>query len=331
MKRLYLFFLAASVCLVGIAAPATSADAAGSISGTATDATSGAPISGLSVCAEENFVGGVHSGCTTTDASGHYLIGGLPAGGNYQVEFSAIFPMSPLNFLTQYWQGKEGLDNWDAVTVVDGATTEGINAAMKPGATIAGKVSESGTGAALADVRICVLDPAPTPRAEEFERCETSDAGGNYVVRSLPAGTYVVAFSHYPPLNPPSPLAEQYYAGATSKATATPITIAPPESRTGIDASLINGLRTTLHRARGFRTVTRQHGVRVGFRFLTADTSASFVCKRDRGPWRRCRSPQRFWASIGRHVFRVRAVAPDGLKGPIAKSSFRVTRRAAAG
>lgn len=325
-------FRSITTCLLAWAAIASapvSALASGAISGSAIDATNGAPIAGLSVCAEEDTLAAVNSGCTRTDAAGHYLIANLPAGTNYQVEFSAIFPASPLNYLTQYWQGREGLNNWDRLTIEDGVTREGIDAPMKPGAQISGHLSETGTGAPLTGVRVCVLDPAPTPRAEEFERCENSDAAGNYAVRSLPTGTYVVAFAHYPPLNDPGPIAEQYYSGATSKAAATPIAITPPEARTGIDATLTNGLRTTLRRARGSRTATPHHRARVGFRFsVVGGYEASFTCRRDGNPWRPCRSPQRFWASIGRHAFRVRALAPSGLKGPVALTRFRVVRRA---
>lgn len=322
MSRLRTVVLALSITAAAGLIPAASALAAGSISGTATAAGSGAPIAGLSVCAEANSLAGVSSGCTATDAAGNYAIGGLPAGSNYQVEFSAL---GDLNFLTQYFQGKEGLDNWDRVTVNDGMTTAGVNAVMNPGAQISGHVGEQGTGAAAGGLEVCALNPAPNPRAEEFERCAHTDGAGNYVVRSLPAGTYVVVFARYRPPVDSVPFAQQYYANATSKPTATPIPVAPPETRTGIDASLVNRLQTTLLQAHGFRTVTGAGGVRLGFRFFTQGPVDSFTCKRDGGPWRPCRSPQRFWAPLGRHAFRVRAIGVAGDKGPIALNRFRVT------
>src|SRR5690349_1052165 len=107
-----------SMALLGLSAGTVLAS--GSISGTVTDASNGARIAGLSVCAEENFLGGVNGRCTNTDPAGHYSIAELAAGTNYQVEFTAMG--GPLNYLTQYWQGKEGLDNWDAVTIEDGVT-----------------------------------------------------------------------------------------------------------------------------------------------------------------------------------------------------------------
>ncbi len=323
MSTLLLITVTASISLTAILTP--SAFASGSISGTATAAQGGAAIAGLSVCAEENYVGGVHSSCTTTDASGHYAIAALPPGSNYQVEFSAVGEM---DFLTQYWHGKEGLGNWDPVTVTDGAITEGVDASMKPGAIISGRVNEATWGAVpLAGIRVCVLDPAPTPRAEEFERCAMTDGAGNYAVRSLPGGSYVVAFSHYPPLSPLSHFIEQYYRSATSEAAATTISLAPPEARTGIDASLVNGLQTTLRLVRGARIVTRHRQVRVSFRFSAQETDARFTCKRDRQPWRSCRSPQRFVVSVGQHVSRVKAIGPNGEAGPPTVGDFRVIRR----
>lgn len=325
--RSWSFAFAAIISAAALAASCSSALAAGALSGTATASGSGAPVSGLSVCAEENFLGGVNSGCTKTDPGGHYAIGGLPPGSNYQVEFSAVFPQSPLNFLTQYWQGKESLGNWDPVTVKDGLTTEGIDAVMNPGAEIAGHLAEAGTGADLVGVQVCILDPAPTPRAEEFERCATSDASGNYVVRSLRAGTFIVAFAHYRPLNPPGPIAEQYYAGASDKAAATQITIAPPESRTGIDATLVNRLKTTIRRMPKFSLHTPSRKARVGFRFSAPPefTELRFTCRKDGGPWRFCRSPLTYTASVGRHTLRVRALMTDGVSGAIASLRFRVT------
>lgn len=314
-------FAAATVAAI-LAIPA-SALASGAIEGAIAEAGTGTPVASLSVCAEENYLGGVSSGCTLTGPTGHYAIGGLPAGSNYQVEFTA--QGGSLNYLTQYYNGREVIPGeWDPVAVVDGGTTTGINAQVRPGAQIAGHVAEQGTGASLVRVEVCVLNPAPNPRAEEFERCAYTDDAGDYVVRSLPAGTYVVVFARYRPPIDSSPFAEQYYADATSKAAASAISITPPETRSGIDASLVNRLRATLRHLRGFRTVTRHRRVRVGFRFFAPTSVASFICKRDRGPWRSCRSPQRFWAPIGRHAFRVRAIGPTGLKGPIALDRFRV-------
>jgi hypothetical protein len=87
-------------------------------------------------------------------------------------------------------------------------------------------------------------------------------------------------------------------------------------------------LRTTLRRAAGFRTVTPHGGVTLSYRFSARGPVGSYSCKRDGRPWRSCHSPQRFFAPIGRHVFRVRAIGSEGEKGPIAVDRVRVTHSA---
>jgi hypothetical protein len=173
---------------------------------------------------------------------------------------------------------------------------------------------------------VCVLDPASTPRAAEFERCAHADVAGNYAVRSLPAGTYIVVFSPFRPPVDSAPFAQQYYANATTKATATAISLVPPATKSGVDATLVSRLQTTLRPLSGFRTVTSHGAVRLGFRFFSKGVAESFICKRDSAPWRSCRSPEQFWAPLGRHAFRVRAVSANNDKGPVALNRFRVTR-----
>jgi hypothetical protein len=71
--------------------------------------------------------------------------------------------------------------------------------------------------------------------------------------------------------------------------------------------------------------IRRRH-VRARFRFYAPARVRGFECKRDRGPYRRCRSPLRYWVGHGRHVLRVRAIGPTGLRGPAAIKRFRVYR-----
>lgn len=71
--------------------------------------------------------------------------------------------------------------------------------------------------------------------------------------------------------------------------------------------------------------VTRRRHVRARFRFYSPTRTRGFECKRDRGRYRPCRSPLRYWATRGRHLLRVRAVGPTGLRGPAATKRFRVS------
>lgn len=68
---------------------------------------------------------------------------------------------------------------------------------------------------------------------------------------------------------------------------------------------------------------TRHHlRIRARFRFFSPTKTRGFECKRDHGPYRRCDSPLRYWASRGHHVLRVRAIGPTGLHGRPATQRF---------
>jgi hypothetical protein len=84
--------------------------------------------------------------------------------------------------------------------------------------------------------------------------------------------------------------------------------------------------RTHLVFAEGFwkSSVTRHRRIKARFRFYSRDGARGFECKRDRGPWRRCHSPLRYWVAVGHHTLRVRAVGSTGLHGLAATLQFRV-------
>jgi hypothetical protein len=71
-------------------------------------------------------------------------------------------------------------------------------------------------------------------------------------------------------------------------------------------------------------SVTRHRRIRARFRFYSPTKARGFECKRDRGRYRPCDSPLRYWAARGGHVLRVRAIGPTGLRGPAAIKRFRV-------
>jgi hypothetical protein len=62
----------------------------------------------------------------------------------------------------------------------------------------------------------------------------------------------------------------------------------------------------------------------VFFRFHANGRVRGFLCARDHSGFKPCHSPVRYRASVGRHVFRVRAIGLTGLRGPAATDRFRV-------
>ncbi len=71
-------------------------------------------------------------------------------------------------------------------------------------------------------------------------------------------------------------------------------------------------------------SVSRHRRVRARFHFYSRSGAKAFECMRDSGRYRRCHSPLRYWVGHGRHVLRVRAIGPTGLRGPAAVKRFRV-------
>jgi hypothetical protein len=84
--------------------------------------------------------------------------------------------------------------------------------------------------------------------------------------------------------------------------------------------------RTHLVFAEGFYKAvgTSHRRIKARFHFYSRDGARGFECKRDRGRWHRCHSPLRYWAGLGRHTLRVRAVGATGLRGPAATARFKV-------
>lgn len=124
--------------------------------------------------------------------------------------------------------------------------------------------------------------------------------------------------------------------GADSRIfTATDPFAAPTSSSHGGDApgkkATRRRPRTRLVFAEGFwkSALTRHRRLKARFHFFSRDGANGFECKRDRGRWRRCHSPLRYWVTVGRHTLRVRAIGQTGLRGPVAMVRFRVWHRRA--
>jgi hypothetical protein len=204
----------------------------GSIAGRVVGANSLNPVAGFQVCAFSNSMSGEVGRCWSTDDSGNYVINGLPPA-KYQVEFVGE---GDFNYLTQYYDGVTGSGVATLVTVAAAnEVVPAIDAALQPGAEISGTVTEVGTHQPLAKIAVSLLEPG----TERVVRYVETDAAGHYAFRGRPAGSYVVAFSHtlFGSWNGDC-YSAQYYKGASSFGTATPLTVAPPQVVTGIDGEV---------------------------------------------------------------------------------------------
>lgn len=199
----------------------------GSISGVVTEEGSVNPIAGIRACAIDHE--GIPERCSNSGPTGEYWINGLRSG-EYSVEFEGG---NRVDYLREFYKDAA---NWAAAEDLEVEApnlTPSIDAALAPGAQILGHVSAVGSGGPVSDVMVCA-----EAQVGEFQACDWTDAAGDYALRSLPAGTYLLGFGlEYLPFGT---TAAQWWQGATLKSEATPIEIAPPETRTGIDGQVTN-------------------------------------------------------------------------------------------
>jgi len=195
----------------------------GSIAGTLTDEASGLPVAGVRACAMDSH--GFWPRCVDSAADGAYRLNGIPSG-VYSVEYEGG---NRVNYLHEFYEDAETWAAATDVTVTAPALTSGIDDELAQGAEILGHVTDPGTGAPSRGVFVCANEQEPG----EYQGCDTTDAEGNYAIRSLPAGTYLVAFEleYYPW----GSSAKEWWQGAATMAEADPIVLTPPETRTGID------------------------------------------------------------------------------------------------
>ncbi|HEX6601226.1 MAG TPA: carboxypeptidase-like regulatory domain-containing protein, partial [Solirubrobacterales bacterium] len=196
-----------------------------SVSGTVIDAATKNPIEGVEVCAwSQTEEEDEDPYCSETDALGQYFMDEIDAD-FYGVEFWG----KPLGYVTQFYDGK--LRWWEADEVgIAAEPVKGIDAELVTGGTIEGTVSRAPGGDPVEEATVCAWEL----ELELFGGCTFSDGEGDYALRGLAEGEYLVEF--WPGEDPD--LLGQYYDGKSYSFEADPVPAGPGETKTGIDAEL---------------------------------------------------------------------------------------------
>ncbi len=181
------------VSVVAGGAPTSGVDAelvsGGQITGMVTAAAGGTALANIRVCLGEPPVSEGFS-CAITNSEGEYTIWGLSSG-SYDVQFSrGGYDEVGNNYLTQSDYG---------VSVTAGSTTTGIDAAMATGGQITGRVTAAASGAALANIEVCVRGNAP-----ELFGCAITNGGGGSTSSTSNALTVPSPNSDFSMIKPPA-------------------------------------------------------------------------------------------------------------------------------
>ncbi|HET6809621.1 MAG TPA: carboxypeptidase-like regulatory domain-containing protein [Acidimicrobiales bacterium] len=205
----------------------------GAISGTVTD--SGSPPQDLSgICVNvQPASGGGAGGSATTGADGTYTVSAL-APGSYDVEFSGCGGAG--NYATQWYRGASSQASATPVSVATGQTTTGIDAAMAPSAEISGTVTDTSSPPQPLG-GICVVASPTSGGGASYSAI--TDSSGSYTMNGVPGGSYLVDF--YAWCGNQGSYVSQWYKGASTQASATPVAVTPGQTTAGIDAAMARG------------------------------------------------------------------------------------------
>jgi uncharacterized protein (DUF2141 family) len=204
----------------------------GIISGTVTSAATGTPLQGICVGDDEgNFA--------VTSATGTYEIDQLSSE-QTSVEFNGGCNNSG-SYAPQWYPAQDNEATAETLTVRVGRTTGGVNAAMLPGATIAGHVTGR-DGKSMGGVCVAVVPQAYVGSylLGDIGAQVISGGSGDYSVSNLAPGDYAVAFYGGCAVNT-SDAAQQWYPDQPTYATAGLVDARAGATVPGIDGAVSAG------------------------------------------------------------------------------------------
>ena len=168
--------------------------------------------------------------CVETDRSGQYTIDLLSTG-----EY-LVFAWVDDRFLPEWYDDAPTWREATPVAVNDPDDTPNIDFALSLGGQITGRVVSQNQEDPVSGASVCAFQVNSIIPAGEFDpvgfaRCAETDERGQYTIRGLKSGAYLVVASAWG-------YEEQWFEMAMSYHEATPVDVVEPEETTGINFAL---------------------------------------------------------------------------------------------
>ncbi len=201
------------------------------ITGRVVEDGSGAPIAGVSASASSMAEGSSEYRSAETDASGFYTITRLTGGG-----YTLYFSTNDSNHLSEYYDNTQDSPG-TVITVAAQSMLQNINASLKPGGQVLGRVTAADTSGGLGSVYVTVY----LKQGDNYNQTgsTTTDASGYYTVPRLGTGTYRIKFEGGS--GAATAYLTEYYNNARSLESATDFSVTVSANTTGINAALDRG------------------------------------------------------------------------------------------
>lgn len=204
----------------------------GSLRGEVQDAVTGVLLESIDVELYDAVTGG-YIRTESTNQVGRYNILGL-ADGQYKLRFNPEASECLAAYLPEFYNDKPDLATADILTIANGNTLNGLNAALQPAANIVGQVLAADTSTGLEDVTVRVLNAEGQTIASGF-----TDQNGIYATGGVRPGTYTVEFAPF--TNGSAAFyVGQFFDNKLLQANADPVTIGTTPL-SGISATLQRG------------------------------------------------------------------------------------------
>lgn len=168
-----------------------------------------------------------------TDASGAYMMNGLPAG-QYRVQFAS----SDQTYAAHYYDGASTRNSANDVILSIGQSEPGIDATLALASGISGTVTGPDGVTPLENMFVQVYQWDTINSLWEPIRRAISGSDGAYMIGGLAAGTYRLGF-----ISPFGDYAPRFFQDATDLSSGADVFVAAETTVTGIDVSLAPAAR----------------------------------------------------------------------------------------